>query len=149
MDLWRFWRDTEPLYEGVWSLISKKNINQIKEDIHMRTIKRWEFVKMVSERVHHECPQWVIYYVIKAVFHCMEDILKDGNRFVAGETFSLEPKYKEEATYSNFGKEPVTIPGHYEPCFKPYHRLKDACAELTKEKMENIENEGKNNDEQK
>ena len=115
----------------------------------MRTIKRWEFVKMVSERVHHECPQWVIYYVIKAVFHCMADILKDGNRFVVGETFSLEPKYKEEATYSNFGKEPVTIPGHYEPCFKPYHRLKDACAELTKEKMENTENEGKNNDEQK
>ena len=32
----------------------------------------------------------------------MEDILKDGNRFVAGETFSLEPKYKDHALIGDY-----------------------------------------------
>lgn len=104
----------------------------------MRTIKRWELVKMVSKRVDHECPQWVIYYVIQEIFHCMEDVLRDGNRIVIRDTFCLEPRWKADRRVSNFG-DPITIPGHYEPHFKAYSKLKRACAGLSKEEVERVD----------
>lgn len=102
----------------------------------MRTISRWELIKMISERVDHKCPQWVIYYVVQVMGKCMEDIIRDGNRLVIKDTFSLQPVYKKERVVSNFGK-PIVVPGHYVPQFRAYHKLKDACAEYEK----NLQNE--------
>lgn len=96
----------------------------------MKTISRWEFIKMVSKKVKGEYPQMDIYYIIQATFECLADVLKDGNKFIVGSTFSLEPRYREERKCSNFGKEPVVVPGHWEPYFKAYSKLKNACAEL-------------------
>lgn len=97
---------------------------------------------MVSEKVGHICPQTDIYYVVQAVFECFEDILRDGNRFVVGNIFSLAPRYKAARKTGNFG-DPMVIPGHWEPHFKAYSRLKNACAELGEEDndTENIEDE--------
>lgn len=101
----------------------------------MKTVTRWDFIKMVSKKVEGKCPQRYIYYIVQAVFDCFEDILKDGNRFVVGNIFSLEPRYKKERKIGNFGN-PMTIPGHWEPRFKAYCRLKRACEELDKETVE-------------
>lgn len=82
----------------------------------MRTILRWELIRMISEQVDHECPQWVIYYVVQAMGKGM-----DGNRLVIRDTFSLQPVYKKERKFNNFGN-PIVIPGHYVPEFKVYHK---------------------------
>lgn len=82
----------------------------------MRTISRWELIRMISEQVDHECPQWVIYYVVQAMGKGM-----DGNRLVIRDTFSLQPVYKKERKFSNFGN-PIVILGHYVPEFKVYHK---------------------------
>ena len=82
----------------------------------MRTISRWELIRMISEQVDHECPQWVIYYVVQAMGKGM-----DGNRLVIRVTFSLQPVYKKERKFNNFGN-PIVIPGHYVPEFKVYHK---------------------------
>lgn len=95
----------------------------------MKTISRWDFIKMVSKKVEGKCSQTDIYYVVQAVFECFADVLRDGNRFVVRNTFSLEPRYKKSRKVSNFGN-PMTIPGHWEPYFKPYSKLKNACDEL-------------------
>lgn len=106
----------------------------------MKTISRWELIKMISEKVYHECPQWVIYYVVQAMGKCMEEIIRDGNRLVIRDTFSLQPVYKKERKFSNFGN-PIVIPGHYEPEFKVYHKLKDACAEYEESLKNHLEEE--------
>lgn len=109
----------------------------------MKTISRWDFIRMVSKKVEGKCTQTDIYYVVQAVFDCFEDVLREGNRFVVGNIFSLEPKYKKTRKTGNFGN-PITIQGHWEPRFKAYSRLKNACAELDKV---NSEEEGAENDE--
>ncbi|GAA6410678.1 hypothetical protein K040078D81_47950 [Blautia hominis] len=45
----------------------------------------------------------------------------DGNRLVIRDTFSLQPVYKKERKFNNFGN-PIVIPGHYVPEFKVYHK---------------------------
>lgn len=108
----------------------------------MKTIKRWDFIRMVSKKVEGKYPQTEIYHVVQAVFECFADVLRDGNRFVVGNTFSLEPRYKESRKVSNFGN-PITIPGHWEPHFKAYYKLKNACNELNDSELttENDEEE--------
>lgn len=95
----------------------------------MKTISRWDFIKMVSKKVEGKCPQTDIYYVVQAVFECFADVLRDGNRFVVGNIFSIEPRYKKSRKVSNFGN-PMTVPGHWVPHFKAYSKLKNACDEL-------------------
>ena len=95
----------------------------------MKTISRWDFIKMVSKKVEGKCPQTDIYYVVQAVFECFADVLREGNRFVVGNIFSLEPRYKKSKKVSNFGN-PMIIPGHWVPHFKAYSKLKNACDEL-------------------
>lgn len=106
----------------------------------MKTISRWDFIRMVSKKVEHKCPQTDIYYVVQAVFDCFEDVLKDGNRFIVGNIFSLEPRYKKSRKVSNFGN-PMIVPGHWEPHFKAYSRLKNACAQLDEKDLEKKNNE--------
>lgn len=70
----------------------------------------------------------------------MEEIIRDGNKLVIKDTFSLKPVYKKERKISNFGN-PIVIPGHYVPQFKVYHRLKDACAEYEESLKNDTEDE--------
>lgn len=102
----------------------------------MKTLKKWDIVRMISEKINHRYPQMEIYYIIKQLGPCMEEVLRDGNKLIIGDTFSLQPEYKKERRVGNFGKEPVIVPGHYTPKFKAYHRLKEAC----KEYEEHLEN---------
>lgn len=114
----------------------------------MANITRPELIKMVSEKIDRKYPQEEIYWILKGVFGCLEDILKNGDTLVVWDYFVMEPKLKNEQKYNNFGKGKVTVPPHYEASFRPYKKLRDACLELpmdkkvkTKRKDEDLKDE--------
>lgn len=96
----------------------------------MAKLTRPELIKMVSEKIDGRYPREEIYWILKGVFGCFEDILKNGDTLIVGDYFSMEPKLKPEDKYGNFGKGTITVPAHYEPCFRPYKKLRDACLSL-------------------
>ena len=96
----------------------------------MANITRKELIKMISEKIDRKYPQEEIYWILKGVFGSFEDILKNGDTLVVWDYFVMEPKLINENNYYNFGKGKVSIPAHYEPCFRPYKKLRDACLEL-------------------
>ena len=100
----------------------------------MANITRKELIKMISEKIDRKYPQEEIYWILKGVFGSFEDILKNGDTLVVWDYFVMEPKLKAENKYGNFGKGTITVPAHYEPCFRPYKKLRDACLELPVEK---------------
>ena len=102
----------------------------------MANITRPELIKMVSEKIDRKYPQEEIYWILKGVFGCFEDILKNGDTLVVWDYFVMEPKLKNEQKYNNFGKGKVTVPPHYEASFRPYKKLRDACLELPVEKKQ-------------
>lgn len=112
-----------------------------KEEKQMAVITRREFVKMISRKLEFEYPQWDIYYIVQATFRCFEDILKNGDTLIVGDCFRMEPKLKKERQNYNFGKGKVTTPAHYEPYFKPYKKLTDACLSIPVNEKEKEENE--------
>ena len=85
---------------------------------------------MISRKMDFKYPQWDIYWIVQATFQCFEDILRNGDTLKVGDCFTMEPKLKKERKNYNFGKGKVTVPSHYEPCFRPYKKLKDACFSL-------------------
>ncbi|MFR7476679.1 HU family DNA-binding protein [Frisingicoccus sp.] len=93
----------------------------------MAVIKRPELIKMISEKMDREYPQKEIYFIVQATFRCFEDILRNGDKLVVGDCFTMEPLLKKEREMSNFGKEKIVTPAHYVPHFRPYKKLKDAC----------------------
>lgn len=102
----------------------------------MANITRPELIKMVSEKIDRKYPQEEIYWILKGVFDCFEDILKNGDALIVWNYFVMEPKLKNEQKYNNFGKGKVTVPPHYEASFRPYKKLRDACLELPVEKKQ-------------
>lgn len=106
----------------------------------MAIITRPEFIKMVSEKINRRYSQDEIYWIVKGVFLCFEEILRNGDTLKIADCFTMKPVLKSERQFSNFGKGKVTIPEHYIPVFKPYKKLRDACLEITsKEKSEDEE----------
>lgn len=101
----------------------------------MKTISRREFIDMVAEKSGNIYPKVDLYYIIRDTFWCLEDILRDGNRFKVKGILSIYPEYIEERQYNNFNKGKVTVPPYYKPVIKPYSRLKRACEELTEERL--------------
>lgn len=101
----------------------------------MKTYLRKDFIKLVSEKIEREYPQDAIYWVTKAVFACMVDIIRDGDKLHVHDKFDLEPKLKKERRVGGFGK-PCVISSHYVPYFKPGRQMKRACAELTNRESE-------------
>ena len=96
----------------------------------MANITRKELIKMVSEKIDGRYPQEEIRWILKGAFGCFEDILKNGDTLMIWDCFAMEPKLINEHNYYNFGKGKVTVPAHYEPCFRPYKKLRDACLSL-------------------
>lgn len=112
----------------------------------MAIITRREFVKMISRKLKSEYPQWDIYYIVQATFRCFEDILRNGDTLIVGDCFRMEPKLRKERQNYNFGKGKVKTPAHYEPHFKPYQKLIDACLSLPVDERENEEKEKEENE---
>ena len=101
----------------------------------METISRQEFIDMVAAKSNNRYPKIDLYYIIRDAFWCLEDILRDGNRFEVKGILGIYPEYIEERQYNNFNKGKATVPPHYKPVIKPYSRLKRACEELTEERL--------------
>lgn len=96
-----------------------------------KRIKKMEFIKMVHDKVRNTetCNYWNTYWIVKAVFDCMADILETGDCLYIREYFTLYSKKKKDKRTGNFGN-PMIIPEHFETCFKPHKRLKEACKSL-------------------
>lgn len=101
----------------------------------MKTISRREFIDMVAERSGNIYPKVDLYYIIRDTFWCLEDILRDGNRFEVKGILGIYPKYIEERQYNNFNKGKAIVPPHYKAVIKPYSRLRRVCEELTEERL--------------
>ena len=112
----------------------------------MALIKRHELIRMVSEKMDRAYPQSEIYFVVQATFRCFEDILKNGDTLIVGDCFKLEPTLKKERELSDFGKGKIVSPAHYVPHFKPYKKLKDACAAIPVEDAILHKKEGEHED---
>lgn len=105
-----------------------------------KRINKYEFMQMVHDKVRGICSMEDVYWTTKAVFECMEEILKEGDSLLIMGYFTMYPRLKKERKASNFGN-PCTIPEHYEPCFKIGTNLKKACTYL-KEHEHDEEDEG-------
>ena len=76
----------------------------------METISRQEFIDMVAAKSNNRYPKIDLYYIIRDAFWCLEDILKDGNRFEVKGILGIYPEYIEERQYNNFNKGKATVP---------------------------------------
>ena len=104
-------------------------------------INKYKFIEMVHDKVRGICSRENVYWTVKAVFECMDDILEEGDELYIREYFTLYPRFKKEMKTSNFGN-PCVSPAHYIPEFKPGSKLKRACEHFTKhEDVEGIEDE--------
>lgn len=104
----------------------------------MKLIKRKEFVALLSAKLDEKeyanklskrYTYWDLYWLVKAIYECMTDILKDGNKLYVADCFTLYPKFKKEKVAGNFGR-PCISPGHYVPYMLPMKRWKNICREL-------------------
>lgn len=105
-----------------------------------QTINKYEFMKMVHDKVRGTCSMDDVYWTTKAVFECMAEILEDGDELFIKEYFTLYPQLKKERIVSNFGN-PCICPEHYVACFKPGKKLKEACTYLKEHEGEEIGDE--------
>lgn len=105
----------------------------------MRMINKHEFIQMVFDKVRGMYTYEAAYWITKAVFESMEEILKDGNKLMIKGYISMYPQFKKERKVSNFG-DPCISPEHYVPCIKPGQYLVDAC-DYYQEHKEEIEDE--------
>lgn len=95
----------------------------------MKRHNKSEFVKMVYEKVKDRCIYWDTYWIVKAVFECMADIIENGDSLYINQYFTLYPKLMKDKRTGNFGN-PCVIPEHYVPYFKTHKILNEACKDL-------------------
>lgn len=107
----------------------------------MKTITKSDLRKLVYEKVRGIYTTDAVYWIVQTVFECMEEILRDGDKLVIMNSFSLEPKLKKAKPTGNFGNKCI-IPARYVPYFKPSKKWKAICKEMdavTFEKEEEID----------
>lgn len=113
-------------------------------------IKRKEFVTMLlrkledeeyARRLSRRYNFWDLYWIIKAIYECMTDVLRNGDKLFIADCFVLQPKLKPEKYAGNFGH-PCIVPEYYIPHFKPFKRWKDICKGLDLEEMKAVQEEG-------
>lgn len=119
--------------------IEKNDSKREQDSTNNKVVRRTELIKMVSEKLDREYPQDAIYWIIQATFRCFEDILREGKTLKVADCFTMEPKLVKAARRYNFAKKCVFVkPAYYEPNFKPYRKLREACLSLpVKENEEN------------
>lgn len=98
--------------------------------MEQKRINGCEFKKMVYEKIQRRYSVESVYWITKAVFECMADIVENGDCLYIEEYFSLYPKLKNERRVGNFGN-PLIIPKHYVPYFKTHKLLNEVCANLS------------------
>ena len=103
-----------------------------------RRINKYEFMKMVHDKVRGKCSMEGVYWTVKAVFECMEEILKDGNSLFIMEYFTMHPRLKKDRTVGNFGN-PCVIGGGGGGGVKFGTKLKKACTYLKEHEYEEDE----------
>lgn len=109
----------------------------------MKLVTRKEFVSMLnhkletdeySNRLSKNYSYWDLYWLIKAIYECMGDVLKDGNKLYVSGCFTLQPRYRKPKRPGNYTE--TIISGRYYPYFKPLKAWKQICLELRKEDVQ-------------
>ena len=59
-------------------------------------INKYKFIEMVHDKVRGICSRENVYWTVKAVFECMDDILEEGDELYIREYFTLYPRFKKE-----------------------------------------------------
>lgn len=107
----------------------------------MQNITRKKFINKVYKKLSGRHSYEAVYWIVKAVFECMTDVLEDGDKLFVTNCFTIQPRLKKERIVGNFG-DPGIVPAHYVPYFNPMKRWKDICKNLKVAEEEKI---GKNN----
>lgn len=69
------------------------------------------------------------YWIVKAVFECMADIIENNQSLCIYNYLTLRPKLLKEKRVGNFGN-PCVIPEHYVTDIRAHGKLKDACEKI-------------------
>lgn len=112
---------------------------------NMAVLKRSDLIKMISKKIYGRYPQEEIYWILKGFAECLEEILKNGDTLKLSDCFTMEPKYRRERKLNNLDNETIVLPAQYQPNFRPYKKLKEACSSLPVDK-ELDKKEGKENE---
>lgn len=89
----------------------------------------------------------IVRTVLRAFFQAITEILAEGNTVRCFGYFKIEPKlYQARKVQNPCDNVLYDTPAQYKPKIKFYKRLKEACAGIPVEKLENSSNEDKNND---
>lgn len=89
----------------------------------------------------------IVKIVLRAFFRVITEILAEGDTVRCFGYFKIEPKlYQARKVKNLYDNVLCDAPAQYKPKIKFYKRLKEACANIPVEKMENSSNEDKNND---
>lgn len=103
----------------------------------MESITRHKFVKRLydklnckgySRRLSKRFIYSDSYWVTRAVFECMEDVLKEGNKLFVADCFTLQAKFVAEHMAEHGFEKPEerkVIPAHYIAHFKPLSGWRD------------------------
>lgn len=103
----------------------------------MENITRKKLIDKVYRKLNGQYPYWSVYWIVKAVFECMTDVLEEGDKLFVTNCFTIQPKLKKRKNTGNFGK-PCVIPEHYVPYFTPLKHWKEICKNLKDIEEENI-----------
>ena len=86
----------------------------------------------------------IVRTVLRAFFRVITEILAEGDTVRWYGYFKIEPKLYEARKVQNpYDNVLYDAPAQYKPRIKFYKRLKEACANIPVEKMENSSNEDK------
>lgn len=89
----------------------------------------------------------IVKTVLRAFFQAITEILAEGNTVRCFGYFKIEPKlYKARKVKNPYDNVLYDAPAQYKPKIKFGKQIKEACAGIPVEKMENSSNEDKNND---
>lgn len=129
--------DIQVLYKVVSQKLRQDN-EQISFECHKGGYKS----------IHHKMYSYIIVRnVLRAFFQVITEILAEGDSVRCFGYFKIEPKlYQARKVKKPYDNVLYDAPAQYKPKIKFGKQIKEACANIPVEKMENSSNEDKNND---
>lgn len=92
-----------------------------------RTINKPMLRDMVYENLNRRFTREAVYWIVNEVFHCLEDVLKEGNTVSIRDSFTLKPIIRKGKHFNTLGKYEGHTEDHYVPYFHPHKKLRDIC----------------------
>lgn len=111
-----------------------------------RTINKPMLMDMVYENLNRRFTREAVYWIVNEVFHCFEEILKEGNTVSIKDSFTMKPRIQKGKHFNILGKYEGHSEDHYVPHFHAHKRLRDICLALPLNEEFNNEEDSEDED---